>query len=101
MSDVAAPALGTWWDGDAAATHVLHRLRLTDADIDADRIVQLVPVAGRLVNGYLDRLLVPVSEATLQQAVEQVTIDLYLYAPDPLVNAYALLGIAKERFGVA
>jgi hypothetical protein len=101
MSDVAAPSQAEWWDADLALTNVLHRLRLTDADIDSDRIVELIPVAGRLVNDELDAVLDVAIDPTLQQAVETVTIDLYLYSPDPLVNARVLIGSSRERFGVA
>jgi hypothetical protein len=101
MSDVTAPALGAWWDADAAVTNVLHRLRLTDADIDADRIGELVPVAGRLIDEHLDRQLAADADATLQTALEQVVIDLYLYSPDPLANALGMVEPFRERWGVA
>lgn len=101
MSDVTAPALGAWWDADAALTHVLHRLRLTDADIDADRLADLIPVAGRLVDEHLDRQIAAAADATLQAALEQVVLDLYLFAPDPLVNALGMVEPFKERWGIA
>jgi hypothetical protein len=102
VSDVTAPALGAWWDADAALTNVLHRLRLTDADIDADRIAALIPVAGRLIDEHLDRQLAADADPTLQHALEQVVLDLYLFAPDPLANALGIIpGGLKERWGVA
>jgi hypothetical protein len=101
MSDVTAPALGTWWDADEALTNVLHQLRLTDADIDVDRLADLVPVAGRLINERLDRTVAATADPTLQSALEQVVIDLYRYEPDPLANAAPRLDVFASRWGVA
>lgn len=101
MSDVSAPALGAWEDVDAAVTHVLHRLRLTDADIDADRVADLVPVMARAIDERLDRQIAATADATLQLALEQAVLDAYLMSPDPLANAMGLAGPFVERWGVA
>ena len=55
MTDVAPPATDEWWDTVLTKAAVLHQLRLREGDVDEDRVEALIPVAGQLINVYLDR----------------------------------------------
>ena len=86
MTDIAPPATDEWWDPVSTKAAVLHQLRLREGDVDEDRVEALIPVAGHLINVYLDRPADsswPVA-ATLQPALEQVTIELYRRKDAPL-----------------
>lgn len=56
MTDVVTPPDVTeWWDVADIAAAVRDILRLTDSDVDAARIAELVPAAGRRLNTFWDR----------------------------------------------
>ena len=78
----AAPDVSVWWDPAAVSAAALAQLRLTDADVDAGRIVAAVGPAGQSINQYLDRdpvdaYTVATAPPQLQDAIVQVTVDLY------------------------
>ena len=115
MTDVAPPATDEWWDTVLTKAAVLHQLRLREGDVDEDRVEALIPVAGQLINVYLDRPAVspgwPVP-VQLQPAIEKETIRLYdsrlstqdvvnYGAVDPLSETAATLAGLKRRWGVA
>ena len=88
------PATGTWWDPTATLDAVLHTLRLTDTDVDAARIAELIPVAGRLIDNHLDRLeaiLGPPPDPVVQAELERVTIVLYRAKDSPPTSAEGLM----------
>jgi hypothetical protein len=125
MTDTYVLAADTteWWDVDTTKAAVLDILRLGDGDIDEQRIVWLVPVAGQMINQWMDRpagvqapdwALYP-----LQTAIETVTVSLYRDkdAPpttidgllagsmrpaglDPLIEVRAKMRGAKQRWGI-
>lgn len=123
MTVVVPPDQTVWWDDAATTTAVLAQLRLTDTDVDADRIGELVSAAGAAINTFLDRpdVTPPAPLPLLQAALEQVTIELYrrkdagagnptdysigavvsrLGAVDPLGEVRAQLLPYKRRWGV-
>ena len=112
---------GEWYDPAGTVAAVLAILRLEDGDIDEARIASLVPVAAERIEAFLDRvdpIPGPPPSPALQEALEEVTVDLYrlptggaaelagLAVPvaalvyDPISRVRALLLPAKQRFGV-
>ena len=112
MIDVAPPATAVWYDLAVTTAEVLAILRLTEQDVDTGRIEAAVPAAATLIDEFLDGVTAvpgPPPSPKLQQALDQVTIELYqrrVAVPgldlarilDPVRSE--LLG-SKERFGVA
>lgn len=119
----APPDQTVWWDAAATATAVLEALRLADGDVDADRIDTLIPVAGAIVNDYLDRAeaLPTPPPAPVQWALEQTVTALYrskdagsgnpddfsvealvtrYRSVDPVADVLATLRPYKQRFGI-
>ena len=114
MSDVAAPATGVWYDLDVTTSEVLAILRLTEQDVDVERIQTLVPAAALLIDEYLDRPDVvdgPPPSAKLQQALDQATVELYRRKDVSTSGFVAVTSILaplkgdligdKQRWGVA
>lgn len=97
MTDcVTPPAQGDWYDLEAITNDVLARLRLRQADVDRDRVKQLVLVAAAQINLRLDRAypMTPIDAtdedpddpqplptnvtADILDALRNTTIELYL-----------------------
>jgi hypothetical protein len=120
---VTAPDYTPWWDDTVTVANVLAQLRLTESDVDAARIAELVPAAGAAINAFLDRpdATPPAPLELLQAALEQVTVELYRRkdagtgdatdlslaavvsrygATDPLGEVRAQLQPYKRRFGL-
>jgi hypothetical protein len=79
---VTAPDVSVWWDAAAVASAALAQLRLEAGDVDAGRVVSAVDPAGQAINQYLDRdpadaYTVATAPPQLQDAVVQVTVELY------------------------
>lgn len=55
MTGIAPPDTSVWWDVDTVTVAALDVLRLTEDDVDADRIRTLVPDAGQRINQFLDQ----------------------------------------------
>jgi len=110
-STVAAPGSAVWYDLAAATADVLAILRLTDADVDAERIEELVPAAAVLIDMFLDRpdaVLGPPPSPPLAQALNQLTIELYRRKDVPFETVTHILDPvrseilhAKQRWGIA
>ena len=119
MTDVAPPDASVWWDVDQTTADALAILRLTGTDVDAARIRALVPVAGQLVNQFLDATEPDVSmPAPVAQALTYATVELYRqkdsppataddfglspgYVPaDPLQPVRAMLAPYRRRWGI-
>jgi hypothetical protein len=113
---VAPPDATVWWDVDDIAAAARQILRLTDTDVDAARIEDLVPAQGQRLNAYLDRT-VPADQAdpTLRQALVDMTVAAYKaaapaspdlafgvgYPPaDPLTQVRGQVAAGKQRWGV-
>lgn len=117
---VAGPDLSVWWDVDAVAGAALEILRLTASDVDADRIADLVPVAGQRINYLADRR-GPLAAADVPVDLERDLIDLVvaLYrdkdtppaspdlafglgyrAADPMSSVRGAVLAHKERFPI-
>lgn len=107
MSDVVSPpATDAWWDVAETKAVVCARLRIADdgTDIDDDVVDGLIPIAGHLVNVYIDRVsdtthpdyVTPyVPSVSLKLALQQVTIDLYR---DPsVIGAGGAVVITEEH----
>lgn len=112
MSDVAPPATGVWYDLDETTSQVLAILRLTEQDVDLERIRDCVPAAALRIEQYVDAAEDPVAgpppSQQLQQALNKATIDLYVRpgpsidgSVDVLAPIRSELGPSKQRWGVA
>jgi electron transfer flavoprotein alpha/beta subunit len=79
MSDVVLPpATGTWWQLAPTLAAVLHTLRLAGADIDVAPIEDAIETAAALIDQYVDSpTVVTTAPAPLQQALEQLAVELY------------------------
>lgn len=67
-----------WWDPAATLAAVLWQLRLGGGDIDAERIADCIPPAGRAITAYIDPSVpLPGPPTSLQSALEAVTIAIY------------------------
>jgi hypothetical protein len=126
VSDVTVtpPDTTAWWDVATVTTEALKILRLTATDVDASRITALVPVAGQLVNQFLDVEtptppdVLPAPPAPVTQALVYAVVELYRqkdsppstaddfglspgYVPaDPLQPVRAMLAPFRRRWGV-
>lgn len=87
---------------------VLSKLRITNTDVDAARIEELVPVAGWQINARLDRTtsLTPDEIATNTVALEELVIALAMPRPrnpdGSYVDPLATLTLAgRQRRGIA
>ena len=118
MTDVAAPDVTEWWDVADITGAARHVLRLTDGDVDAARLEELVPACGQRINAYLDRVAADPADVTdpvLRQALVDMTVADYRaaaptspdlafgvgYPPaDPLTQVRGQLAARKERFGI-
>ena len=79
-STVTPPGSAVWYDLDQSTADVLAILRLTDADVDAERIGAIVPAAAQLIDTFVDRpeaILGPPPAPPIAQALNQLTIELY------------------------
>ena len=100
MTDVAPPDTTVWWDPVAVQADALAVLRLADTDVDADRIADLVAVAGAAINDYLDRPAdapvppVPAAPAVLVDAIVQVVVELYRRKDSPPSSVEGMLASA-------
>jgi hypothetical protein len=112
---VAGPDLSEWWDVADIAAAARQVLRLTDGDVDAERIVELVPAAGQRINAYLDRLDPATADPGNRQALIDMTVAMYRaaaptspdlafgvgYPPaDPLTAVRGELAANKQRWGI-
>lgn len=120
----APPDDAAWWDAASTRDTVLHRLRLQSGDIDDTRVSSLIPVAGWLINNYIDACDAPPGpppNPVLQEALIVATVNLYGKDPntgnsntdwaamtvttladvDPLGTVRSMLLPFKFRFGVA
>lgn len=117
------PDQTAWWDAAAVKAGALAVLRLTEGDPDDQRIADLVPVAGWLINDKLDRAAPPPAgpvPAPLDQAMVMATVVLYRgkdapattidgllagtlspSAADAVAAVWPLIRGSKQRFGVA
>ena len=90
MSDVTVPAPDAteWWDVTSITGDALAILRLSGTDVDAARIEALVPVAGQLVNQFLDLEgpMLIVADPVVQ-AVTYTTVWLYRQKDSPPAGA--------------
>jgi hypothetical protein len=80
MTCVAPPNSAVWYSLADTTAAVLATLRLTDGDVDADRIEAQVPAAATLIDQYLDRVEAipgPPPAPHIQQALEQLVVELY------------------------
>ncbi|HET9665680.1 MAG TPA: hypothetical protein VFP09_02945 [Desertimonas sp.] len=121
MSDVVVPPdASEWWDVPSTTGDALAILRLTDVDVDAARIAALVPVAGQLINQFLDQpspgavIADPVVQALTYAVVELYrqkdsppsTADDFGLSPghvpaDPLQPVRAMLAPYRRRWGLS
>ena len=116
---VTPPDQTVWWDVPATVADALAVLRLTEGDVDAARITELVPVTGWRINERLDRTGPPPTPPpdTWQQALVYGVCALYRakdstrvdldtgFGPgdvpvDPLAGVWPLLQGSRQRFGV-
>jgi hypothetical protein len=113
---VAGPDLSEWWDVDDIAAAARHVLRLSGTDVDAARIVELVPAVGQRINAYLDRLepADPADPVNRQALIDMVVADYRAAAPtspdlafgvgyppaDPLTQVRSQLAANKQRWGI-
>lgn len=93
---VTAPDVSVWWDPAAVTAAALDVLRLTDVDVDADRVGGHVATAGQAVNQGLDRD--PVDAFTTQtapvqlvDALVQVVVELYRRKDSPPTSVDGML----------
>jgi hypothetical protein len=110
-STVTPPGSAVWYDLPAVTADVLAILRLTDADVDAERIETLVPAAAILIDQFLDRpeaVPGPPPSPPITQALNQLTIEMYRRKDVPFDTVTHILGPirseilhAKQRWGVA
>jgi hypothetical protein len=105
MTDLAPtpPDQSEWWDQAVHVANVLTLLRITDGDVDADRVDQCVAAAGRHINNRLDRVdpIEPPGPPNLQVMLERVAVDLYHgIVPDPAGLVAAQGQADRQRFGV-
>lgn len=105
------PATAVWYDVDVVTAEVLAILRLTEQDVDVERIVTLVPVAAMYIDNFVDRpeaIVGPPPPPLVAEAHRTATIILYRHkdAPfdtleDALAPVRVLVGPYKQRTGVA
>lgn len=116
-----APPAENVWEVPAITEDALHRLRLTDQDVDAEQVAAACDEATEVIDQFLDR--VETYDTTLVSALHQCAVDLAIdlyrrkdapftvaasYSPeeyvtvdrDPLVKVRALLRPYKQRWGV-
>ena len=120
MSDVPPPDPSVWWDVDETTADALAILRLSGTDVDAARIRTLVPVAGQLINQFLDSPDPPtVMPDPVVQAHTYTVVELYrqkdsppssaddfglsagYVSADPLQPVRSMLAPYRRRAGVA
>ncbi len=78
MSDVVTPpSSGPWYDLDETTTAVLAILRLTEQDVDVERLRDAVPAAAWHIEQHLDSPDELAPNPALQQSLNQVTVELY------------------------
>ena len=107
----AGPATAVWYDLDTVTAEVLAILRLTDVDVDAERIATLVPVAAAYIDMEVDRpeaILGPPPPPLVAEGLRTATIVLYRHKDaqfdtlhDALAPVRMLVGPYKQRTGVA
>ena len=105
------PATAVWYDLEAVTGEVLAILRLTDVDVDAERIDTLVPVAAAYIDNYVDRpeaIFGPPPPALVAEGLRVGTIVLYRHKDaqfdtlhDALAPVRVLVDPYKQRMGVA
>lgn len=119
MTGIAPPDTTVWWDVDEITAAALDVLRLTETDVDADRIRTLVPDGGQRINQFLDQTAPPVVvPETWTNELVAVVVRLYRaegsapvnaddfglspgYVPsDPMQQSRAALHPYRARFGV-
>jgi hypothetical protein len=79
VTSVAPPDQTVWWDETAIADAVYDVLRLSNTDVDAERIADLVQAAGGRVNDWLDRVdpLPAPTPGPVFDALIQVVVAMY------------------------
>lgn len=95
MSDIPPlppSSTAVWYDPALTWESVLRQLRLDVTDPDAPTVIDSISAAASLIDQYLDRTVAltgPPPPAPVQQALEQLTIELYRRrdAPFNLLNA--------------
>jgi hypothetical protein len=111
---VSPPDTAVWYDPADILAEALARLRLTDADVDADRIATLIPVAARSMDFEMDRPIAPPGPPPapeLREALVLRVIDLHQIkaptantgfgAPPPFDASRDLIAPHKQRWGWA
>lgn len=116
---VPGPDQTTWWDVDDVVAKVKHQFRLRPApapDLDDERWVELVGVAGEMINTHLDRRTPPVGTVpdSWHRAVVALVVELAdsgvpmsdgsvssYQSGDPMQAVVPLLRGHRSRFGVA
>lgn len=93
---VTAPDVSVWWDEATVAAAALAQLRLTDADVDAGRIVAAVDPAGQTINQWLDRdpgdaYTTATAPVQLTDAIVQVVVELYRRKDAPPTSVDGML----------
>lgn len=106
---LAPPDVAVWYDIDATTDEVFGILRLTESDVDADRIRRLVPSVAVQIDQYLDRvnaIIGPPPPDPIQYALVRGCDELYrakdqTSSPGLSPEVRAILRPWKQRFGCA
>ena len=113
MSDtgVAPPATATWYDLDVTTTEALGDLRLTEQDVDVERIRTIIPAEAARIDREADRLEAiegPPPPPLIQRALVRRVVDAYqVKVPTsggfglPIDSTRSAVLSEKERFGVS
>lgn len=104
-----APDVAVWYDVESTTGDVLAILRLTEADVDAERIKRLVPATAVQIDQYLDRcdaVVGPPPPQPIQYVLVRGAVELYgskdlPTSPGLSPELKAILRPWKQRHGVA
>jgi len=98
MTDITvAPPAPLPWDVDAVAQSALELLRLTSADIDADRMLAMADTATTLIDAELDYAVSPTEiPGAVFDAAVNLTVELYRRkdAPFGVLDSWSVDGAA-------
>lgn len=79
-SSIAPPSAGNWYDPAQTRSNVLARLRMTESDVDVDRVDRSIAAAKDAIDARLDRttpIAGPPPAAGLQEALEVAAVAIY------------------------